>query len=127
MESACTHAYAVRMIDENENESAAEDLQLLAMAQVRGIRLASRSLYGAMHHAFGAPDGSVERAAAMLSLDEQISDFLSLPGNSPSTAILAVGRIAAEVAGELGARTGLSQERLGRQVDQYLLATGFSA
>ena len=115
------------MNDENGNGSGSEDLQILAMERVRGIRLASRSLYGAMHHAFGAPEGSVERAAAMLSLDEQIADFLELPGNSPSTAILAVGRSAAEVAGELGARAGLDEERLGRQVDQYLLATGFSA
>ncbi|MBL3686240.1 hypothetical protein D3248_04640 [Leucobacter zeae] len=96
-----------------------------AMEQVRGIRLAARGLAGAMHHAYATPEGSVERAAAMLALDERIADFLSLPGNSPAVAMLAVGRIAFEVTRSLGEKLGLDPERLAAQVDQYLLAAQF--
>ncbi|MGR4009571.1 hypothetical protein [Leucobacter sp. 1207-22] len=115
------------MTEAERSAGADDDNQIRAMEHVRGIRLASRGLYSAMHHAFTTPDGSVDRAAAMLALDEQISRFLSLPGNSPATALLAVGRIASEIDAELGARSGLTSEQLSRQIDQYLLASGFTA
>lgn len=109
--------------EETRDEATGEDLQLLAMERVRGIRLGARSLYGAMHHAYSIPEGTVERAAAMLSLEEQIEGFLSLPGNTPAVAMLAVGRIAAEVTRSLGEKLGFDPERLSVQVDQYLLTT----
>lgn len=115
-----------RMNQDREAAYSDEESQIRAMEQVRGIRLASRALYGAMHQAFVTPDGSVERAAAMLALDEQIGYFLALPGNTSSTALLAIGRVATEVATELGAKAGLEGERLARQVDQSLLSGGFN-
>ena len=101
------------------------DDALALLEQVRSIQLGAGSLYSAMHQAFTLPEGSDERAIALLALDVQIRDYLSLPNNSPLTAMLALGRIATEVSVSLGGKFGLDAARLADQFEQHLIAAQF--
>ena len=106
----------------SEGTNADSDHQIEALGYVRGIQLGAGSLFAEMFRAFTLPEGSVERAAAMLALDEQVAGFLSLPGNDPAVALLALGRVGADVAIAQGERIGLDTERITAHVEQTLLA-----
>lgn len=121
-QNAETHNTGAHNADVPNPNPRTTDDRIAAMQQVRGIQFGAGSLYSAMHRAYSLPVGTEERELAALALHVQVTDFLSLQGNDPELALLALGRIATEVSLAIGSRLGLDHESIGAQVDQHVLA-----